>query len=79
MHAIQQNSIHGGTIAGLAMMPLLALVGFTNGSSVGGTMRPVASGHVAITGRRVDQVIEHHLRVLQPGRLADALRPVGPR
>ena len=50
MAPIQQMSIHGGTAAELAMIPLLALVGLTNGSSVGGTMRPVASGHVAITG-----------------------------
>src|SRR5688572_7301734 len=48
--AIQQISIHGGTVAVLAMMPLLALVGFTNGNAVAGTSRPVASAHVATTG-----------------------------
>src|SRR5262245_15868021 len=46
----KQKSVAGGNMLPLAISPALALVGFTNGSSVGGTSRPVASGHSASTG-----------------------------
>ena len=43
-------STRGGIVAALAMMPMLALVGAANGSSVAGTSLPVAVGQVARTG-----------------------------
>ena len=50
MTAMKQNSDRGGDVMRLATTPILALVPFTNGSSVSGTLRPVASGQVAMIG-----------------------------
>ena len=49
MAAMKQRSVNGG-MAAVATIPLLPLVGRANGSSVGGTSRPTASGHSAMTG-----------------------------